>query len=97
MNAIVAELSVVQYALIAGAALLASVIGGIAGYGTGLLLPLILVPLVGAEPVVPIMAIAAFLINASRVAAFRAAIDWRRTMHFASALPERPCARHRWW
>ena len=77
-----------QYALIAGAALLASVIGGIAGYGTGLLLPLILVPLVGAEPVVPIMAIAAFLINASRVTAFRAAIDWRRTMLvLATAVP----------
>ncbi len=74
--------------LVAAAAMLASVIGGVAGYGTGLLLPLVLVPIVGPEPVVPIMSIAAFLINASRVAAFRAAIDWRRTMLvLATAVP----------
>jgi uncharacterized membrane protein YfcA len=83
-----AHLSLAQILLVAGAAMFASIIGGIAGYGTGLLLPLVLVPIVGAEPVVPIMAIAAFLINASRVAAFRVAIDWRRTgLVLATAVP----------
>jgi len=43
-----------QLALIAVAATLTAVIGGVAGYGTGALMPLILVPIVGAEPVVPI-------------------------------------------
>ena len=66
----------------------ASVIGGVAGYGVGLLLPLVLVPILGPEPVVPVMAIASLFVNASRVAAFRAAIDWRRTLIvLATAIP----------
>jgi uncharacterized membrane protein YfcA len=83
-----AHLSFAQLALVAAAALFASVIGGISGYGTGLLLPLVLVPILGPEPVVPVMAIAAMLINASRVTAFRVAIDWRRTLIvLATAVP----------
>jgi uncharacterized membrane protein YfcA len=82
------HLSLVQLALVAGAALLTAVVGGIAGYGTGLLMPLVLVPIVGAEPVVPIMGIAALIINGGRVAAFRHAIDWRRSVIvLVTALP----------
>lgn len=54
-----------------------SVIGGLAGYGTGLLLPLVLVPIVGPEPVVPIIGVTALFTNAGRIAAFRDAIEWR--------------------
>src|SRR6185436_6399218 len=59
-------------------AALASVIGGVAGYGTGALMPLVLVPIVGAEPVVPIIAISALFTNTSRAFAFWKVIDWRR-------------------
>ena len=52
-----ADISLGQLALVGGMALLASIVGGLAGYGTGALMPLVLVPLVGAEPVVPIIAI----------------------------------------
>jgi uncharacterized membrane protein YfcA len=55
-----------------------SLIGGVTGYGTGALMPLVLVPIVGPEPVVPIIAISATITNVSRALAFRAAIDWRR-------------------
>jgi uncharacterized membrane protein YfcA len=55
-----------------------SLIGGVTGYGTGALMPLVLVPIVGPEPVVPIIAIAGTLTNISRALAFRSAIDWRR-------------------
>ncbi|HET6492780.1 MAG TPA: sulfite exporter TauE/SafE family protein [Burkholderiales bacterium] len=67
-----------QLLLVAGVALLASVIGGVSGYGTGALMPLVLVPLVGAEPVVPIIAISALFTNSSRVFAFLKYADWRR-------------------
>ena len=40
-----------QLVLIAVTALGAQIVGGIAGYGTGLLMPLVLVPLIGAEAV----------------------------------------------
>jgi uncharacterized membrane protein YfcA len=83
-----AHLSIAQLALVAAAAMFASVIGGVAGYGTGLLLPLVLVPILGPEPVVPVMAIAALLINSSRVTAFRASIDFQRVaIVLATAVP----------
>ena len=73
-----ADVSIYQLLLVAGVALFASVLGGVAGYGTGALMPLILVPIVGAEPVVPILAISALLTNTSRMLAFLRLIDWRR-------------------
>ncbi len=73
-----ADISVPQLALIAAVAVVTSVVGGLAGYGTGALMPLVLVPIVGPEPVVPIVAFSALFTNTSRATAFRAGIDWRR-------------------
>ena len=73
-----ADISAIQLALVAGVALFASVVGGVAGYGTGALMPLVLVPLIGAEPVVPIIAISAIFSNFSRAAAYRRYADRRR-------------------
>ena len=75
-----ADLSVLELLLIAGMGVLTSLIGGVAGYGTGALMPLVLVPIVGAEPVVPIIAISALITNASRATAFQKSIDWRRAL-----------------
>lgn len=74
------DISFWQLALIAVAALLTAVVGGVAGYGTGALMPLILVPIVGAEPVVPIIALAALFSNASRAIVFRRSIVWPRAL-----------------
>ena len=73
-----ANISIFQLALVAGVALFASIVGGVSGYGTGALMPLVLVPLVGAEPIVPIIAISALFSNSSRVTAFFSYADWRR-------------------
>jgi uncharacterized membrane protein YfcA len=73
-----ADISLLQLALVAGMALVASVVGGMAGYGTGALMPLVLVPLIGAEPVVPIIAISAIFTNLSRATAYRRYADRRR-------------------
>jgi uncharacterized membrane protein YfcA len=73
-----ADVSVLQLALVAGVALFASIVGGVSGYGAGALMPLVLVPLVGAEPVVPIIAISALFNNSSRLAVFRSHADFRR-------------------
>jgi len=83
-----ADVSLAQLAIVAVVALLASMIGGVAGYGTGALMPLVLVPMVGAEPVVPIIALSALFTNASRTIAFRPFIDGRRTLIvLAAAIP----------
>ena len=75
-----ADISLLQILLVAAAALFASVIGGLAGYGTGALMPLVLVPLIGAGPVVPIIAISAIFTNLSRVTAYRRYADGRRAL-----------------
>jgi uncharacterized membrane protein YfcA len=75
-----ADLHLSQLLLIAAMALFAATIGGVSGYGTGALMPLVLVPIVGPEPVVPILAISALFNNSSRAAAFRAMVDWRRVL-----------------
>jgi uncharacterized membrane protein YfcA len=73
-----ADISLLQLLLVAGVALFAAVIGGLAGYGTGALMPLVLVPLIGAEPVVPIIALSAILTNISRASAYFRYADHRR-------------------
>ena len=57
-------------------ALAASTLGGLSGFGTGLVLPVFLVPLVGIANVIPVMAVAMLLGNASRVAAFWRDVQW---------------------
>ena len=83
-----ADISFWQLIPVAAVALVASVVGGVSGYGTGALMPLVLVPLVGAEPVVPIIAVSAMFTNSSRVFAFSKYADWRRTLIvLAAAVP----------
>ena len=57
-------------------AFLAAVLGGLAGYGTGLILPIALAPVIGVAHVIPVMAVAMMINNASRVLAFRRDIQW---------------------
>jgi uncharacterized membrane protein YfcA len=80
-----ADISLAQLLLVAGMALFASVIGGLAGYGTGALMPLVLVPLVGAEPVVPIIAISSIFTNFSRFTAYFRYADRRRALIVVAA------------
>lgn len=75
-----AGVSAFELVLIAVVAFIASLIGGIAGYGTGILMPLVLVPIAGPEAVVPIIGVTALFTNSSRLVAFRAAVDWSRSV-----------------
>ena len=73
-----ADISLLQLTLVAVVAMFAAVVGGLAGYGTGALMPLVLVPLIGAEPVVPIIAISSIFTNTSRFVAYLRYADRRR-------------------
>ena len=82
------DVTLLAYALVALVAFLAAIIGGVAGYGTGLLLPPVLVPIIGAEAIVPVIAVSALMTNLSRLIAFRASFDAPRALLIAfSALP----------
>ena len=67
-----------QYALVAAVAFLAATLAAISGYGTGIILPLVLVPIIGAEATVPVMGVASFFTNSSRLAAFWRDFDRQR-------------------
>ena len=83
-----ADISVAQLLLVAIVALLAGIIGGISGYGSGALMPLVLVPMVGAAPVVPIIGLAALFNNFGRVSAYLKHLDRRRAAIGAGEPPE---------
>jgi len=77
------DVTLIELGLIVGLAALSAIVGGVAGYGTGALMPLVLVPMVGAAPVVPIIAISALFTNAARIVVFRRSVEPR---HAALAL-----------
>lgn len=82
------DLTVAQIALIGLTALGAQIVGGLAGYGTGLLMPLVLVPLIGAEAIVPVISLSAIVTNATRIAVFRDMVDIRKALLIsACAIP----------
>lgn len=82
------DLTLWQIALVAATALVAQIIGGLTGYGTGLLMPLVLVPLIGAQAIVPVISLSSLLSNFTRVAVFREHLDVRKSLIIAAvALP----------
>jgi uncharacterized membrane protein YfcA len=88
LPALLSHISVVQIAFVVVLTMISAVLGGIAGYGSGPLMPLVLVPIVGAEPVVPIIAISSMFTNSARVSVFRQVLHVRLAfIAFAAALP----------
>lgn len=76
------------YALAAAVAFVASILGGLTGFGVGLVLPVAMAPLVGIANIVPVMAVAMLLTNASRLFAFRRAVSRRAApLLLAGAVP----------
>lgn len=71
-----ADVGAAQLVLIGAVALAGSVLGGLAGYGTGLVVPIFLAPVVGMANIVPVMAVGMIFANASRAAAFWRDIHW---------------------
>jgi uncharacterized membrane protein YfcA len=85
---ILPDLSLTELVLIVVLAAFSAIAGGVAGYGTGALMPLVLVPIVGAAPVVPIIAISALFTNSARIVAFRRWLNLRRALiALIAALP----------
>lgn len=53
-----------------------AVIGGMGGFGTGIILTAVLIPLIGVKAVVPVLSLAGVLINAGRFWFYRREISW---------------------
>jgi uncharacterized membrane protein YfcA len=66
-------------AMVALLAMGAAIVGGIGGFGTGVILTVALVPLIGVKALVPVLAVAGVIINAGRFWFYRASLE-RRTL-----------------
>lgn len=75
-------------AAVAALALGAAIVGGMGGFGTGVILTAALLPLIGVKALVPVLAVAGVIINAGRFWFYRASLE-RRTLVvvLAGALP----------
>lgn len=70
------------------AALVAGTLGGMTGFGGGLILPPVLAPIIGVKAVIPIMSVAMLLANAHRFWLYRKLIDVRLTgLALMTAIP----------
>jgi len=74
-----------DYALILIVGLIAGTLGGIVGFGSSIMLMPVLVLTFGPREAVPIMAIASFMGNLSRVLVWWREIDWRACAVYAAA------------
>jgi uncharacterized membrane protein YfcA len=64
-------------AAVALLALGAAIVGGMGGFGTGVILTAALVPLIGVKALVPVLAVAGVIINAGRFWFYRKSLDRR--------------------
>ena len=75
-------------AAVAVLALGAAIVGGMGGFGTGVILAAALVPLIGVKALVPVLAVAGVIINAGRFWFYRATLDRRvLAVVLAASLP----------
>ena len=75
-------------AAVAAIGLAAAVVGGVGGFGTGVILTAALVPLIGVKAVIPVLAVAGVIINAGRFWFYRASLDRRMlSLVLAASLP----------
>lgn len=75
-------------AAVAALAVAAAVVSGMSGFGTGVILTAVLVPLIGIKAVIPVMAVAGVIINAGRFWFYRTHLDRRTlTLVLAVSLP----------
>lgn len=73
---------------VVGVTMLAAIVGGVGGFGTGIILSVGLVPVIGFKAVVPTLAVAGIVINAGRLWFYRRHVDWRRVgLLLAPAVP----------
>lgn len=70
------DLSSSYLLLIAAVTFVAAIIGGMGGFGTGIMLTAVLTPLLGIKAVVPILAFAGVIINVGRFWFYRRDVEW---------------------
>mgnify|MGYP006306753735 CR=1 FL=1 len=60
-------------------------VGGLSGYGTGLLVALFITPVIGPKALIPVMSVMMLINNGGRVFFYREATDWRLVLRISAA------------
>jgi uncharacterized membrane protein YfcA len=75
-------------ALVAALGCIAAIVGGMGGFGTGIILTAALAPFIGVKAVIPVLAVAGAIINGGRFWFYRHSLDRRKlALVLACALP----------
>ena len=64
------------FAWVLVAAFGSAIVGGMGGFGTGVILTAVLIPIIGVKAVVPVLSLAGILINAGRFWFYRRDVNW---------------------
>lgn len=62
--------------------LIGSIIAGMSGYGAGILIGVVLIPIVGIKKIIPIVTILTLYINIWRIILYRNSINWKKSFFF---------------
>jgi len=74
-----------EYAMIAVAAFLGSLVSGLGGFGGSFIIVIVLTPVVGAKSVIPLISVYAVCANLSRVLVYHGTIAWKPAIQFTLA------------
>ncbi len=77
-----------NFVLVAATSFFAAIIGGVGGFGTGIILTALLAPMIGFKALVPVLAVAGVVVNAGRFWFYRRSVDLRAAKQvLAGAVP----------
>ena len=69
--------------LIIALTIIGSIVAGMSGYGAGILIGVVLIPMVGVKKIIPIITVLTFYINFWRIILYWKHINWQRSLFFA--------------
>lgn len=75
----------IEYAMIAFAAFVGSLVSGLGGFGGSFIIVIVLTPVVGAKAVIPLISVYAICANLSRVLVYRKTVAWKPAIQFTLA------------
>ncbi len=69
--------------LIVSLTLIGSIVAGMSGYGAGILIGVVLMPMVGIKKIIPIVTVLTFYINFWRIILYWDHINWKKSIYFS--------------
>ena len=85
IQSFISSFDTVGLILIISLTLIGSIVAGMSGYGAGILIGVVLMPMVGVKKIVPIVTILTFYINFWRIILYWEHINWKKSLYFSAS------------